>query len=111
MPADADRRFSFSLRSMFAVTAIVACGLALVQTWSEAAWVAAACLFTFWCGVAGISLGEAVGYNRSFLLALFAEWVQALSVIAVVWSSAIGIAAFILALLTGFPAMKGFASR
>jgi hypothetical protein len=96
---------------MFAATAIIACCLALIQTWSGAAWLAAACLGIFWCGVAGIAFGEAVGYNRGFLLALLADWVQAVSVIAVVWSSAIGIAAFILALVTGFAPMKGFASR
>lgn len=95
-------RFKFSLRSLFATTTVIAIGLALIQTWSGAAWVAAACLFTFWCGVGGISLGEAIGYHRSFLVAATADWLQALGAISVVWSSAIGIVAFLMALLTGF---------
>ena len=111
MPTNQKRRLRFSLRSMFAATAIIAVGLALIQTWSGSAWVAAACLFTFWCGVAGISIGEAIGYDRSFLLALFADWVQAIGVIAVVWSLPIGIAAFLMALLTGFPPMPGSGPR
>ena len=96
---------------MFAATTIIAFGLALIQTWSAAAWVAAACLFIFWFGVAGISLGEAIGYERSFLAAMFADWIQALGVIAVVWSLAIGLAAFVMALLTGFAPMPGGAPR
>ena len=92
---------------MFAATTVIAIGLALIQTWSAAAWVAAASLFTFWCGVGGICLGEAIGYRRSFLLAFFAEWLQALGVLAAIWSSAVGVAAFLMALLTGFSPMPG----
>lgn len=111
MQADPNRRFKFRLRSMFAATAIIAIGLALIQTWSLPACVAAACLFTFWCGVAGISLGEAIGYDHSFLVAVLADWAQALGVIAVLLSSAFGIAAFIAALVSGFAPMSDLASR
>lgn len=96
---------------MFAATTVIAIGLALIQTWSVWAWIAATCLFVFWLGAGCIMLGELVGYRRGFLLALISEFSQALGTIAVAWSALIGIVAFVIALLNGFPPMPGAARR